>query len=109
MTFTIHTTHRHVEGAGLHNEYYERNILCDKYDDIEIDDDEVRADVVEMIFNDYFAESMTAYCEQEYYATLCDRQKIIIKLLIDDIDGWDKAIEIYKSVLTTLYERRYGN
>ncbi len=69
MTFPIHITHRHVEGAGLDNEYYERVEPCDDYIDIEVNDDEVYADVLTMIYEDYFQEIVSDCCIVGYYST----------------------------------------
>lgn len=109
MEFTIHRTHRHVEGAGLHNEYYERDIPCDDDIEIEIPDEEVHRDVIEMIYHDYFHEALVPLDEFEYYANVVDRIKLMIKSFIDDLDTWDEVIEMYYDLLQEKYEDEYDD
>lgn len=109
MTFTIHITHRHIEGAGLHNEYYERIEPCDEDIEIEIADEEVHRDVVEMIYRDYFHEALVPLDEFEYYANVVDRIKLMIKAFIDDFDMWDAIVETLYDELRDKYEEEYDN
>lgn len=109
MTFTIHITHRHVEGAGLHNEYYERDIPCDEDIDIEIPDEEVHKDIVEMIYRDYFHEAIAPLDSLEFYATVVDRIKLMIKLMLDDLDCWDTVEKMFYDELRNKYEEEYDN
>lgn len=109
MTFTIHITHRHIEGAGLHNEYYERIEPCDDDIEIEVPDEEVNRDVVDMIYCDYFHEALVPLDEFEYYANVVDRIKLMIKSSIDDLDIWDEVVEMYYDLLRDKYEKEYGD
>lgn len=101
MTFTIHITHRHIEGAGLHNEYYERIEPCDEDIAIEIDDEEVHRDVEDMIINDYFIADLRA-SEREVIKT-------VLHALMGDLDMYDKAIKVYFDELHDKYERKYNH
>lgn len=109
MTFPIHITHRHVEGAGLDNEYYEYDEPCDEYIPIEIADEQVHRDVAEMIYRDYFHEAIAPLDEFEYYANVVDRIKLMIKSFIDDSDVWDEVVEMYHDELRDKYEEEYGD
>lgn len=109
MTFPIHITKRHCEGAGLHNEYYEYYEECDTFIDYEVDDDQVHEDIADMIFNSYFKESVEAFGDMCYYQTLCRRQKFVIKLLLTDLDIWEAVEEMYYDDLRQMYQRKYGD
>lgn len=93
MKFTIHITHRHVEGAGLHNEYYER---------------EVHRDIVEMIFRDYFHEAIAPLDSLEFYANVVERIKLMIKLMLDDLDIWGAVEKMFYDELREKYEEEYN-
>lgn len=99
MTFTIHITSRHVEGAGLHNEYYERIEPCDEDIEIEVDDDQVYDDVVEMICNDYFIVTL----RKPELVVL----KKVLRSLLSDLDVLDAAVEMYHDALQEKYEDEY--
>lgn len=106
MEFTIHRTHRHVEGAGLHNEYYERDIPCDDYIEIEKDDEEVHKDIAKFVFRDYIRNGLIAdKISPEVKEQLITR----IKLLLDDADAWDKLTEDYHDDLCVKYESEVNN
>ena len=109
MTFTIHITHYHVEGAGLHNEYYDRDEDCDEYIDIEVDDVTVHRDVVEMIYQDYFAQDYAMLVEPESKDEARRCAKASIKCMLDAFDAWDAAISIYSDELRKKYEEEYNN
>lgn len=105
MIFTIHTTCRHIEGAGLHNEYYEDDIPCDRYIDIEIHDEQVHSDIAEIVYETYIRDGMlTKKVSKEVRQQLIDR----LKLLFDDLDIWDKLEEDYHYDLQEKYEAKYG-
>lgn len=108
MTFNIHITHRHVEGAGLNNEYYERIDPCDDYIDHDVDDEQVRDDTVTMIYNDYFQDSVSSVCQIGYYALLRNRIKEQIKQLLVDLDVLDYAVDMHKDELREKYEEEYN-
>lgn len=108
MTFTIHITRRHIEGAGLHNEYYECDIPCDDDVDIEIANEEVHRDIVEMIYNDYFHEPLAPLDGLEFYANVVERTKLMIKLMLDDLDIWGAVEEMFHDELREKYEEEYN-
>lgn len=106
MKFTIHRTHRHVEGAGLHNEYYERDIPCDDYIEIEKDDEEVHKDIARFVFRDYIRNGLLA----DKISPEVENQLITrIKLLLDDADAWDKLAKDYHDELRDKYESEVNN
>lgn len=107
MTFTIHITHRHIEGAGLHNEYYERDIPCDEDIEIEIDDEEVNKALAEIIYDCYFKASVP-YIEHSY-ETIAARIKKNIARLISDCDLEDTMRECFADELSEWAQEEYGN
>lgn len=107
MTFTIHITRRHVEGAGLHNEYYERDEDSDENIEIEIPGEEVHKDIVEMIYRDYFHEAIAPLDSLEFYANIVDRIRLMIKLMLDDLDVWDAVEKMFYDELRDKYEKEY--
>lgn len=106
MTFTIHITHRHVEGAWLDNEYYERDEACDEDIDIEVDDGQVHEDIAEMVYMIYIREGfLTKEVPQGVREQMIDR----LKLFFDDLDIWEKLEEDYKDELQEKYQEKYGD
>lgn len=109
MTFTIHITHCHVEGAGLHNEYYEHDEVCDDYIPIEIDDDTVHSDVAELIYQDYFAQDYARLVEPENRDEARREAKASIKCMLDEYDAWGVPTKLYYDELRNIYEERYNH
>ncbi len=108
MIFTIHITHRYVEGAGLNNEYYEYEEPCDDYIDLDVDDEQVDDDVVSMIFNDYFDDIVFEYCQKGRYWDFRKDFKKQLRQLLDKLNAWDSAVEIYEDELRQKYEEDYN-
>ena len=99
-TSEIHFDHNGIDDYDGDEGYYE---------DIEIADEEVHRDVVEMIYRDYFNETLSPLDKSEFYTTIIERTKLMIKLFIDDLDKWDKVIEMYHDELQEKYEAEYGD
>ena len=99
MQFIIHVTKRHVEGAGLDNEYYSRYEDCDEDVEIDVDKDEVYNDIVNLICKDYFRGLSIPKTE------LNER----IEQFINDLDLWDTLVETYYERLVEMYEEAYND
>lgn len=106
MQFTIHITHCHVEGAGLHNEYWERDIPCDDYIDIEVADETVHNDIAEMVYKQYIRDGLLMdKVPRAVREQLIDR----VKLLLDDLDIWEQLEQDYYDELCDKYEEQYDH
>lgn len=75
---------------------------------IEVGDKEVHDDVVTMIYDDCFKDSISEYCRVGYYGTLRDKTKEQIKLLLDNLEAWDSTVDMYKDELHDKYEEEYN-
>ncbi|MCH5315444.1 MAG: hypothetical protein J1E81_05990 [Eubacterium sp.] len=105
MTFTVHITKRHVEGAGLHNEYYERYEDCDEDIEIEVDNKQVQEDIVDLIYSNFFKDKLKPFKNTPDFKELHKLIKEGIDLMIKDLDLFDTFAEIYHESLQEEYER----
>lgn len=101
MIFQIHRTHRHIEGAGLHNEYYENDEPCDDYIDHEVDDSEVYAEVEKLVIRNYF----NGIVELENRTAL----QAAVHTLLSDLDLHDDLVKLFYDELKEKYEQEYNN
>lgn len=76
------------------------------YDDIEITDEQVHNDIAEMVYKAYIRDGLLMKkVPSEVREQLIDR----VKLLLDDLDIWDKLEEDYRDELQEKYQEEYGN
>lgn len=113
MTFTIQRSVRHIEGAGLHNEYYERDVPCDVSADIDVDAERVKADVAALIYDSFFTEKFRVIRTGVIFDPFADkrvRESMIarIKRLLEVLDVWDAAIDEFRTELCDKYEGEYN-
>lgn len=66
--------------------------------EFEVAEEKVRRDIAEMIYNDYI-EPMAHDDANHYFSTTLD----VIVGLLDDLDCWDKAMELYYEKLQEKY------
>ncbi len=106
MTFTIFqkTGEVHFDHDGFDD--YDGD--TGGYKEITVPDEEVHDAVVAMIYEEYFDESVSSICRIGYYSTSRDKMKEQIKQLIDDLDAWDYAVDMYADALREKYEGEYN-
>ncbi len=106
MTFTIFkkTGEIHFD----HNGFDDHDGDAGVYKDITIPDEKVHDDVVSMIYEERFDDGVFECCSNGCYRISRDEIKAQLKQLLDDLDAWDSAVEIYADELREKYEEEYN-
>ena len=106
MKFPIHITKRHVEGAGLHNEYHESVEPCDDYVDLDISLNQVKHDLSKILYNEYILPVLPS---KNNYELEDEKWQIHIMLVLEKLDVWDKVIDMYYDKLREKYEKDFNH
>lgn len=101
MTFKvfIKTGERHFDRNGIDD--YDGDEGYDK--DVEVDAETVHNDVVELVYQDYFARDFAELVEPESKYEMRRRVKESIKYFIEAVEAWDAAIDLYYAELNNKY------